>query len=861
MEKLLILDSNSLMNKAFFALPRMTTMDGLNTNALVGFLNIFLKLKEEFNDPHIIATFDKSKNTFRNEEYKDYKANRKGMLDELRVQFPHIKKILNLMKIPVVEIEGFEADDIIGTLTKKFDAEYDIMVITGDKDELQLASKNTKIMISKKGVAERDIYNEAAIINTFGVTPFELIDVKALMGDQSDNIPGVSGIGQKTAYKLITEYKSIEALYENLENFPEGKMKENLINGMESAFLSKKLATIYRDIDFNYDELNLFSNEEPNYIELKDYLLKLELKNLADKLIKEDSEDVKLNIEASEIKDLKDIDHLINKDLNVFLNYNFKYNEYHSDISIKYFVLKIQDELFYIDVDNSSCDFPKEFCNLLNGINNNLIVFDAKPLYSFFNFKNLKLEKVKFDIKIANYLLDPNRGEESLESLIKLRGFNINSEDEFNFLIHSTYYMENIYDFINTRFNEFNLDYLLYDIEQPITKILSNMEVCGFKINKEQLEIMGNVLSEDIKNTESKIYKLCDEKFNIASPKQLGKVLFEKLDLPVIKKTKTGYSTNAEVLDALKGKHEVIEKIIYYRGITKLHSTYIEGFKHLIDENGRIHTSFNQTVTATGRLSSTEPNLQNIPIKNEQGKELRKFFEADDGCLILSADYSQIELRVLAHISNDEKMIKAYNENVDIHRNTASEVLNVPLEDISERDRNNAKAVNFGIIYGISDFALSENLGITKKQAKEYIDSYFNKYPNIKQYLDNCIKQAKNDGFVKTLFNRIRYIPEIKNTNKIIKAFGERLAMNSPIQGTAADIIKIAMVKVYNKLMENNLKSYILLQVHDELILNVFKDELEKVSSLVKFEMENAVSLSVPLNVHISSGENWYDAK
>ncbi|MCL2321311.1 MAG: DNA polymerase I [Oscillospiraceae bacterium] len=855
MEKIIILDSNSLMNKAFFALPRMTTIDGLNTNAIVGFLNMLLKLKAEYGDIVYIAAFDKSKTTFRNEQYKDYKSNRKGMLDDLREQFPHIKNILNLMKIPVIEIAGFEGDDIIGTLTKKYDSDHEIIVVTGDRDALQLASKNTKIMISKKGVAERDIYDEDAVVSAFGVTPLEFIDVKALWGDASDNIPGVSGIGEKTAFKLITQYKSIENIYESLDNFPGGKIKENLINGMEDAFLSKKLATIYRDIELDYDDLNLFKKEKPDNNELREYLLKLELKSLVDKIAKETKENISLNIEAKEIVDLKEIKDLSIGDFDLFLNYDYSYNQYHSSISIKHFVIKIKDKLFYLNGENL------EFYEYINSVKDRLIVFDAKPLYSFLKFKGINLKNIKFDIKLANYLLDPNRGEETLSTLIKLRGFSINLEDELKTLIDSTFYMDSVFDFINKRIEELNLVELLYDIEQPATKVLSDMETAGFKINKDQLEIMGNILNEDIKETEKKIYDICDEEFNIASPKQLGKILFEKLDLPVIKTTKTGYSTNAEVLDALKDKHEVIDKIIYYRGITKLHSTYIEGLKPLIDENGRIHTSFNQTITATGRLSSTEPNLQNIPIKSEQGKGLRKFFEADEASLILSADYSQIELRVLAHISNDEKMIKAYKENIDIHRITASEVLNIPLDEVSEKDRNSAKAINFGIVYGISDYALSESLGIAKKKAKEYIDSYFKRYPKVKQYLDNTVEQAKKDGYVKTIFNRIRYIPEIKNTNKVTKALGERLAMNSPIQGSAADIIKIAMVKVYNKLMENSLKSYIVLQVHDELILNVFEEEFKIVSNLVKYEMENAVFLNVPLEVHISSGKNWYDAK
>jgi len=858
MEKILILDSNSLMNKAFFALPRMTTIDGLNTNAIVGFLNMLLKLKEEYENPYIIAAFDKSKKTFRNESYSDYKANRKGMLDELREQFPHIKNILRLMKIPVIEVDGYEGDDIIGTLTKKYDDEYDITVVTGDRDALQLASKNTKIMISKKGVKESEIYDENSMKEAFGVTPEEYIDVKALMGDKSDNIPGVAGIGEKGAYKLIIEHKSIENIYENLESFPDGKIKEKLLSGMEDAFLSKRLATIYRDIDFDYESLNLFSKEEPDSDELKDYLLKLEFKNLVDKIVKKPQEEEHKDIEFNEIKDLESLIDLTSGDFNIYLNYNYKYNDYHSNAEIKDLALKIKDKIFYMHLD----DYPVDkFYDFLKLINNRLVVYDAKPLYSFFHFNGLTLDNVKFDIKIANYLLDPNRGEEKLIDLIKLRGFSISFEDELKSLMNTCFYMENVYEFINKRIDELDLNELLFKVEIPVTKILSDMEVHGFKINKEQLEIMGKTLNEDIKKTESQIYESCNEEFNIASPKQLGKILFEKLDLPVIKKTKTGYSTNAEVLEALKGKHEVIERIMYYRSITKLHSTYIEGLKPLIDENGRIHTSFNQTITATGRLSSTEPNLQNIPIKNEQGRKLRKFFEADEDCVILSADYSQIELRVLAHISQDDKMIKAFMEDLDIHKNTASEVLNIPLDEVSDRERNNAKAVNFGIIYGISDYALSESLGISKKQAKEYIDSYFKKYPKIKKYLNNCIKDAKENGYIKTIFNRIRYIPEIKNTNKVINALGERLAMNSPIQGSAADIIKIAMIKVYDKLLENDLKSYIVLQVHDELILNVYKDEFERVSDLVKFEMENAVSLNVPLEVHLSSGENWYDAK
>ncbi len=861
MEKILILDSNSLMNKAFFALPRMTTKDGLNTNAAFGYLNMLLKLKEDYKPEYIIAAFDKSKVTFRNEEYKDYKANRKGMLDELREQFPHIKTILELMGIPVIEIEGFEADDIIGTLTKKYEKEYEIFVVTGDKDALQLASVNTKIMISKKGVMNMGIYDEKSMVEIFGVTPNEFIDVKALMGDASDNIPGVTGIGEKTAFKLIMEYKSIENIYENIDSFPKTKLKENLINGMESAFLSKKLSTIYRDIEFNYDSLNIFNIKDPEYNRLRDYLLKLEFKSLVDKIVKDNAEVFLEDFKKVKIENLDELRDISSGDFDIFLNYDFTYNEYRSNIKSKYFVLKIKDGLFYLNTEECEKELLCGFLEFIKSITSRLIVFDAKPLYSFFQFNNLEIKSIKFDLKIANYIINPERGEESLSDEIQSHGIIIDKKDEFLDLVNATFYMDTVFNFLNDKIEELKLKDLLFHIEQPVTKILSSMEVYGFKINKEQLDEMGNVLYEDIKKTEKEIFSLCDEEFNIASPKQLGKILFEKLDLPVIKKTKTGYSTNAEVLDALKGRHEVIEKIIYYRQITKLYSTYIEGLKPLIDDKGRIHSSFNQTITATGRLSSTEPNLQNIPIKYEQGKKLRKFFEADEGCLILSADYSQIELRILAHISEDEKMIKAFKENIDIHRNTASEVLNIPLEQVTDAERSSAKAVNFGIVYGISDFALSENLGISKKQAKEYIDSYFSKYPNVKKYLDGCIHEAIKSGFVKTIFNRIRYIPEIKNTNKVIKALGERLAMNSPIQGSAADIIKIAMVKVYDKLIENKMKSFLVLQVHDELILNVFKDEFEMVCKIVKDEMENAASLRVPLDVNISSGENWYDAK
>ncbi len=861
MEKILILDSNSILNRAFYALPFLSTKNGNYTNGILGYLTMFFKMQEEFDCKYVIATFDRRAKTFRHLEYTEYKAGRKSMPNELREQLEPLKEILRAMNINIFELDGFEADDLIGTLSKIFEEKgFEPIIVTGDKDALQLCSHITKVIITKKGISDKEIYDNNKMLEVYGVTPEEFIDVKALMGDKSDNIPGVSGIGEKGAINLIKEYKSLENVYENLSNMKEGKVKKNLIEDMDKAFLSKRLATINRNvpIEFSLDELKVYNEFDHNLVGkiYKEY----ELKSLMGKLNlqKETSNHSKLNL--IEIKNLEDINEILDliKDEEKILYINGYVKGYKvSEISFKNIFLNIDNKCFSLNEEVIYDNF-NEVSKIFSS-NINKVLFDSKSIYKVMYKNNKEVNNVIFDITIGEYLLDPGKEIEIL-SLCEKYSNTYLKEEEMDLSIFS---FPEIYKSIRDEISKNEMDNLYFNIEHPLSFVLSQIELEGFKVSKETLEDLKEKFEVKINEYTNKIYDLAGEEFNINSPKQLGKILFEKLDLPVIKKTKTGYSTNAEVLEALRDKHEIIEEILNYRQITKLQSTYIIGLMDVIDVDQKIHTSFNQTITTTGRLSSTEPNLQNIPIKYPLGREIRKvFIPENEECLILSADYSQIELRILAHISQDEEMVNAFRNNLDIHKITASEIFSVNEDEVTESMRSKCKAVNFGIVYGISDFALSQDLKISRKEAKEYMDKYFNRYPGVKNYLDSIVEFSKENGYVKTIFNRVRTIPEIKSSNKIVKSLGERLSMNTPIQGSAADIIKLAMIKVFNKLKERKLKSKIILQVHDELVLNVYKDELKEVSRIVKDEMENCYEdIRIPLTVNVSHGENWFEAK
>lgn len=877
MEKLLLLDSNSIMNRAFYALPPLTNSEGLHTNAVFGFTSMLFKMCEEIKPDYVVAAFDRKAPTFRHTEYADYKAGRKKMPDELAEQFPVIKELLKLLSISIFEIDGFEADDIIGTLAVFAESKgMEVYILTGDRDALQLASDNIKVVITKKGVTEKEIYDRERMINDFGVTPKEFIDVKGLMGDASDNIPGVPGVGEKTAFKLIQSFGSIENLLMNLEEVSGKKLKENLMTYSEQAIFSKKLATIITEVPINIDLEDIKSQEGFDREAVRKLFFKLQFKSLVDKIpgianemktteAERTAEAPKLNvIEIASEEEANSFVNSLSKEKITYLNFSISNKEFYTKTTIDRIYVTIDDSIYVLNMqeivkNESSRKLVGEY---LENEEYKKVCYDSKHAYTALWKSSIELKGVIFDIMVAAYIVDSSKGDYPLLTLInEYLGEDPAAEEEQKQAIEN-YYLPRLYTLLKEKIHQDNMEDLYYNMELPLTKVLSSMEVLGFKVDSNILEELGGKFKTEIETTQKEIYEMAGEEFNINSPKQLGKILFEKLDLPVIKKTKTGYSTNAEVLEELSDKHPIIDKITYYRQLTKLNSTYIQGLKAVIDQDGCIHSSFNQTVTSTGRLSSTEPNLQNIPIKYEMGREIRKVFVPfNKDSLILSADYSQIELRVLAHIAGDDNMISAFKQDIDIHTKTASEVFRVPLDEVTKLMRGRAKAVNFGIVYGISDFSLAKDLKITKKEAKEYIEIYFDRYPLIKEYLHNIVDEARKNGYVLTIFNRRRFIPEINASNKIVKSFGERLAMNAPIQGSAADIIKLAMVKVYKELERNKLKSKLILQVHDELILNVYKDELEQVKAIVKTAMEQVLQLKVPLAIDMNTGSDWYDAK
>lgn len=867
MKKLLLLDSNSLMNRAFYALPPLTNSDGINTNAIYGFMNMLFKMKDDINPDSIIATFDLKAPTFRHKEYAEYKAGRNKMPPELAEQFPIIKELFKLMGIKIFEIEGFEADDLIGTVSKFAENNNtEVFVVTGDKDALQLASDNTKIVITKKGVSETAVYNEKSFIDEFEITPHQFIDVKGLMGDKSDNIPGVPGVGEKTAFKLIKEYGSIEEVLKNIDNIPGKKLKENLENNVEQAIFSKKLATIMREVPIELTLEDISSSEKENIIEIKKMLIKLEMKSILSKF-KDTEVSEESKVEVNNITTIEEMKELFAKKKDrIYIDYTLIDASIYSKLELEFLILgeeNIGSVINFKEISSKNNDEALEALKtLMEDESIKKVIHDGKNFVTYLNKNQIEIKGFDFDTAIAAYLIDSSKSKYEILELVNHYIGESPNENDANIKGILCSYLPVIYKELKEKLHNENMDKLYYEVEHPLIYVLSSMESIGFNINQGMLDELQIKFKKEIETTQSEIYKLSEEEFNISSPKQLGKILFEKLDLPVIKKTKTGYSTNQEVLEKLIDKHEIIPKIMYYRQITKINSTYVEGLKNVVDKDGRIHSNFNQTVTTTGRLSSTEPNLQNIPIKYEMGREIRKvFIPMEETDILISCDYSQIELRVLAHIAGDENMIDAFMHHSDIHTKTASEVFKVPVNEVTPLMRSRAKAVNFGIVYGISAFSLAEDLKISKKEAEEYMSIYLERYPKIKEYLESVVEEAKEKGYVLTILNRRRFIPEIKSSNKIVKALGDRLAMNAPIQGSAADIIKLAMVNVYNKLNEKKLKSELILQVHDELIVNVKKEEFEEVKKLVAEEMENAIKLKVALDVDVNFGHTWYEAK
>ena len=892
-DKLMLIDGNSILNRAFYGLmgPKMlATSEGFYTNAIYGFLNILVKFMNEDKPSHLVIAFDMKKPTFRHTQYANYKANRKGMPKELADQMPVVKEILDAMNIKRVEIEGYEADDIIGTLSRHSDeAGLNAIIITGDKDSLQLVNKNVNVKIptTRMGKTETDKYDVQEITKKYGVTPKQLIEVKALMGDSSDNIPGVPGIGEKTALDMIQKYTSVENIYANVESLNiKERVKNLLIEHKQLADMSRELATIKLDvpIDFAVKECKII---EYNYPELLNILKKYEFSSLIAKLGLENkhsnnTEEENFSFEyncIANVEELKEVIDFINKsgEFAYFLVLDKKNNLQADVIGIS--ICWEQDKTAYFHLKDQKIGF-KLIKEIFENKDVKKYTFNAKSHYLIFDTLKIDLELVDFDIMIAAYLANPAKEIYSLSDLSKeFLNISITNSNELLKYKNDDYDQSSISDIakiaceqsvaifkltkvLKEKIIEDGQKKLYFEIELPLTRVLADMEKEGIMVNVGELDQLSFALHEKIEGLTSEILDIAGEKFNINSTKQLGIILFEKLKLPVVRKTKTGYSTDAEVLEKLAPEHHIIERIVEYRQLVKLKSTYADGLKLMIEpHNNRIHSTFNQTVTVTGRISSTEPNLQNIPIKLEMGKQIRKVFVASEGCLFLDADYSQIELRVLAHIADDRNMIDAFKHDLDIHRITAAQVFNVKEEEVTSLMRSRAKAINFGIVYGIGDFSLAKDLKITRKQAKNYIDNYLEKYCGVRNYMHEIVGKGKHEGYVSTLLGRRRYLPELHSSNFNIRSFGERIAMNTPIQGTAADIIKVAMVRVHGELKRRKLQSKLILQVHDELIIETQKDEMDEVKNILKCCMEGAIELVVPLEVDIHSGCNWYDAK
>ena len=866
MKKLLILDSNSILNRAFYGVRYLSAKDGTPTNAIYGFLNILLKLIKEQEPDYICAAFDVKAPTFRHKQYEGYKAQRKPMPEGLAAQMPLAKDVLRAMGVTILEKEGYEADDIIGTVARLCEeSEISCFIATGDKDDLQLASDKTKVIltVTKSGYNETIIYDDKAVKEKYHVTPTEFIDVKALMGDPSDNIPGVKGVGEKTAMSLIEKHHSIEYIYENIDGIGlKGAMLQKMKDGREMAFMSKELATINRNtpIEFNAEKC-VFDGFENNG-ELYEILKRLELNSIIKKLDLSGVDNVKENEDI--FKDFSyqvgDKNMISGDKVTVVLDFD---GDNISSAAVgagnNAVVLNEQDDIKELLEDDSVAK----------------VMFDVKEAIVKLNGR-IDIKNISDDTAIAAYLVDPAKNEYTIEKLAseyfgtviekpevkQLSLLDDVETDRSEYLAKCAVALGVLNERIGDKIKENGQEKLYQEVELPLVTVLAHLEINGFLVDDNQLKEFADKLGEKIDALTNEIYMLAGEEFNINSPKQLGVILFEKLELKPVKKTKTGYATNADVLEKLRDKHPIVNFIMEYRQLAKLKSTYCDGLRAVVNPNThRIHSVFTQTVTVTGRLSSTEPNLQNIPTRTELGREIRKMFVAKEGYVLVDADYSQIELRVLAHIANDETMINAFRNNEDIHAVTASQVLGIPLEDVTKEQRSSAKAVNFGIVYGIGEFSLAQDLHISVKEAKAYIESYLEKYHGVRNYMESIKEQAKKDGYVKTMLNRIRYIPELKSPNYNIRQFGERVALNTPIQGTAADIIKLAMVRVDNRLINEGLKSKLILQVHDELIVEAHKDEVDKVKQILSEEMQGAMELNVPLKVDMSTGHSWYDAK
>lgn len=868
--KIVLIDGHSILNRAFYGLPDLTNAEGLHTNAIYGFLTIMFKLLEEEKPEYLTVAFDVHAPTFRHKMYAEYKGTRKPMADELRQQVPVIKEVLHAMGVKTIECAGLEADDLIGTLSNRCENEgMEVTVISGDRDLLQLATEHVKIRIpkTKQGKTEIEDYYAKDVEERYQVTPKEFIDLKALMGDTADNIPGVPSIGEKTATKIITQYHSIEEAHEHVDELKPPRASKALSEHWDLAVLSKELATINVKADFPYELSeaklgNLYTEEA--YI----FFRKLEFKNLLSrfdvsapankvedgfKIIASKSEAEKVFVQAEEASTIGAV---IFKDLENVLPL-FADQAGLGGIGLCF----SKEESYCIKVEK---DITGEW--LLKKLAD---VAEKAETYAMFHLKE-SMEQVTirnqancFDVSVAAYLLNPLKNNYTWEDVAREHlGLMIDEKiDQDMKACYESYVNYASVEVLRQKLRDTKMDTLFRDIEMPLVFTLFDMEQNGIRVEADALKQYGDQLAGKIAELEKEIYEEAGETFNINSPKQLGVVLFENMKLPGGRKTKTGYSTAADVLEKLAPEHPVVAKILEYRQYTKLKSTYADGLANYIQDDGRIHGKFNQTITATGRISSTEPNLQNIPVRMELGRLIRKVFIPEEGYRFVDADYSQIELRVLAHCSGDEHLIQAYKEQSDIHRITASQVFHIPFDEVTPQQRRNAKAVNFGIVYGISSFGLSQDLSITRKEAAKYIDDYFATYPGIKTFLDHAVTHAKEEGYVVTLFGRRRPVPELSSSNFMQRSFGERVAMNSPIQGAAADIIKIAMIRVNQRLKDQKMKSRLVLQVHDELLIEAYEPELDEVQNILKEEMEHAAELKVPLEIDMHTGDNWYEAK
>ena len=865
-QRFVILDGSSLMYRAFYALPPLTDSQGRPTNAIFGFSNMLTKLLGELQPDKLVIAFDKGKTTFRTERYADYKGTRDKTPEELLVQIPLLHEFAAAFGISFIEKERYEADDIIGTLaTKAAGAGHEVMVVTGDRDALQLVRPNLKVLLTKKGISELKEYDEAAFAEEYGFEPIKLIDLKGLMGDTSDNIPGVPGVGPKTASKLLLEYGSLEEVFNHIEDISGKKLKERLTENKEQAILSKELATIecqVPDMEMDWASYSITPDHQRMQAFCDSYELKAVWKNFVKiygegEILLDFSAPAAVEVDLSyDTWDKAAAERELAAAERIAVSGVFTGKAPFAELTGAAVCVLPTKKLGFI-ADSEGLSVLQKLMSEKPAVVKGLKAYYQAGVSAADSF---------FDMDLAAYLLAPEASKYELDRLVQEYLPNLQKPEswagEQAEPVWEAYALACLQPVLADKLAELKLEKLYADIELPLVEVLAAMEQNGIYINREELDKKGAELDARLKTLQEDIYVLAGMEFNINSPKQLGEVLFERLELPPVKKTKTGYSTNAEVLETLRDKHPVVEQVLQYRTLSKLKSTYIDGMRDLIGAEGRIYTSFNQTVTATGRLSSSDPNLQNIPVRTEEGRTIRALFEPGKGydCL-LSADYSQIELRILAHVSQDELFMDAFKKEQDIHARTASEVFGVPLEQVSGELRRHAKAVNFGIVYGISDFGLAKDLHIARKDAKSYIDNYFARYTGVKQFIDDMVEQAHKDGFVKTIFDRRRELPAINSRNFMQRSLAERMAMNTPIQGAAADIIKLAMIAVYHKLQAAGVKSRILVQVHDELVLEVVDSEREQVESILKETMENVVKLSVPLLIDMHAGKNWAEAK